>query len=617
MRYGSRWGWGWIGLGLMLAPGALLAQEPPLSASDSLEVLEDAKREQGRFESYRESRIPPERGVPRFGQCADIIGRFCIFFDEDGSREYVAADEPIEVEMARKEFLDHLSDAARQLPGDDWILGQRFFYLFQDRQLGRAVSLARNCQASPYWCLALEGYAYQSQGDWMTATEKFEAAFELMPATEVAFYRSPEFLLDRTGRGAFDDLDDAEREAFTDYVWTLSDPLYLVEGNDRLAEHYARKVLIRIQEEAENTWRMDWGEDMEEMTIRYGANQEWAREKGLPNTSLSLEDNRSLIGLGDPRALQYVAPEDLSFEPAVIEPESWELEYARPRSSHVAPYAPEMNDLSTQVARLRRGDSLFVVAAFEPAGVEAAPVVEEAPPASADPFGFEFSGPVESEAPPEPPRAGEVRSGLLLVPESGGEPVSVEGSDPSGTLTLMAEPARYVVGVEVFDEREERAWRDRHGLIQNPLPYGVSGLSDLILLQGEIDPPDSFEEALPVMLPTTSIHVGDAFTVAWEVYGLQEGETAEVTIGIGDSETGFLERVGGFLGLTSDDRPVVMTWEEAAPDDRRTIFRSINLAIPELEPAVYELRLEVDVRGREAMVSSRKIRVLPPREEGN
>ena len=46
-------------------------------------------------------------------------------------------------------------------------------------------------------------------------------------------------------------------------LWMLSDPLYLVEGNDRKTEQYARQVLIRIREGAVNgrawigktTWR--------------------------------------------------------------------------------------------------------------------------------------------------------------------------------------------------------------------------------------------------------------------------------------------------------------------------------------------------------------------------
>ena len=39
----------------------------------------------------------------------------------------------------------------------------------------------------------------------------------------------------------------------------LSDPLYLVEGNDRKTEQYARQVLIRIRAGAVNGTGLDWG----------------------------------------------------------------------------------------------------------------------------------------------------------------------------------------------------------------------------------------------------------------------------------------------------------------------------------------------------------------------
>ena len=39
----------------------------------------------------------------------------------------------------------------------------------------------------------------------------------------------------------------ADKEGLEERLWMLSDPLYLVEGNDRKTEQYARQVLIRIR----------------------------------------------------------------------------------------------------------------------------------------------------------------------------------------------------------------------------------------------------------------------------------------------------------------------------------------------------------------------------------
>ncbi len=599
---------------LGIATPASLAAQSSVSEGDSLDLLKQAKEEQARFESYRESRIPPRRSTPDFSLCRDLIGRFCLFEGGDGSRE-LAVEEPIEVGMARKELLRTLTSIARDIPGDDWILGQRVFYLIDDGQVGAAASMVRRCQGpTEWWCKALFAMIYQRQGEWLRAAELFAEAFDTMPQEEIDYYHSIRFLLDRDGRGYMDSLNPEERAVFEQYLWELSDPLFLVEGNDRLVEHFARKVAVRIREEGENTWRMDWGEDMEELEIRFGQVEQWGKNKGFPNAGLSLEDNRSLVAYTDPLGLEYVPPGSMPGAPAEIPAEEWTVKRRGGRTIHVAPYAPEMNPLTTQVARFRRGDSLLVVAGYAPATVEAGqPIVAEESAPSSDPFGFDSFGPPATQgfaAPP--PRAGEVQAGLILVPEGGEGQHVEEGTDPSGTFTLMVPVGRYVVGVEVYDAMNKRAWRDRHGVIQSELPFGVSALSDLVLLRGGVEPPASLDEALPNVLPSVSIRSGDEFTAAWEVYGLQVGESAEVTIGIGDAGTGFLERVGGFLGLTSDDRPVVMTWEEAAEDDRKTIFRAINLVIPELEPGDYELRLEVDVLGRTPMITSRMLHILPP-----
>ena len=159
-----------------------------------------------------------------------------------------------------------------------------------------------------------------------------------------------------------------------------------------------------------------------------------------------------------------------------------------------------------------------------------------------------------------------VESGLFLIDYESGERYEVRGEGPKGAFQLQAPNGHYVVGLEAFNPQAEKAWRDRHGLWQDPIVPGLAAISDLLILQGGGEVPTSLDEALPTALPGLRIEAGDAFKVAWELYGLRVGETARVTIGVNLGRTGLIGRLGEFLRLLEPDEPVVMTYEDAGPD---------------------------------------------------
>ena len=108
--------------------------------------------------------------------------------------------------------------------------------------------------------------------------------------------------------------------------------------------------------------------------------------------------------------------------------------------------------------------------------------------------------------------------------------------------------------------------------------------------------------------------MGEAFKVAWELYGLQVGESASVRIGLDRGRTGLLGRLGEFLRFVGPDEPVVMIYEEAGPDVLGTVFRAIELNLPDLEPGEYTLTVEIELAGREPMIVGRSIDIVPERE---
>jgi hypothetical protein len=136
-------------------------------------------------------------------------------------------------------------------------------------------------------------------------------------------------------------------------------------------------------------------------------------------------------------------------------------------------------------------------------------------------------------------------------------------------------------------------------------------VSDLLLLRPEAGLPDTIDEAIPLARPGIRIAPGERFTVAWEVYGLQVQEEVQVTLGFTTGRPGFLARVGEFLGVLEPDRPVEITFADAGPDAVQTVFRSVQLTLPELAPGDYTLHLRLELPGREPALASRPIIVEP------
>lgn len=603
--------------GLVLAALLLFAHAAPVvgqeaarssAEPDSAALLVEAREAQADFEHFREQRIPPERR--RGGRCDDIIGRMCLRFDDDGTEP---ATEPPQFSMARSDLLLTLSQVAGQIPGDEWVLGQRVYYLGEIERWREAEGLVRTCGGAPepdWWCTALLGYVQHRRGETVAAAATFRDALAEMPPEEAARWRSPRYLLDDEGLDLFEDSD--APGALRERLWLLSDPLYLVEGNDRLTEQHARRVLVRIREEAANPYGIEWGEDLEQLTLRYGGEVGWSRRQGMP--SASVQDTRRIVGHHHPESRDYLPPTDVLRNPVQVAPGAWHLEKDRPRTGYAPPYAPVIEELDVQVARFLRGDSLLVVGAYAPSAEAEAERLANAAraqerPARDNPFAVE-------EARPDPPRRsggvevqGPVESGLFLVPLDGGERHEVRGGEVDGAFRLQAPGGRYVLGLEAWDEGGERAWRSRSGVRTDDVPAGVAAVSDLLLLRADGPVPESVDEAVPQALARLRFTSGETFKVAWELYGLRPGESANVSIVLRPRDESLIRRIGERLNLMDPDEPVVMTWEEPGPEALGALFRAVELRLPELAPGDYRLSVEIALPGRDPLVVSREIEI--------
>jgi hypothetical protein len=595
-----------LAAGSAAAAGPLAAaQEAPLSRADSSALVKEARERQRDFERFRQSRIPvqEERGG---GRCDANIGRICIWFGGEAETDFPR--EAPEVAQARRELIQLLERADARVD-DAWVLGQRVHYLAEAGSFGDAERAARACGlAETWWCSALLGYVLHLGGAWVEAEAVFREAAATLPKRERERWLTGRYVLTPDGEKALAKGTPAEAERRRDLFWRLSDPLYLVEGNDRLTDHFARWVEAKNQEDAENPQGLLWDVDLEETLVRYGRMVGWSRTQSprpgmRPGGGFNLVDTRRVVGHHHPRSRGYVFPEEFLPSPSDVPPESWITAPREAREWYAPPYAPDFSALETQVGRFRRGDDMLVVGAYRPAPP---PVAAEAPP---PPRG------ARRGEPPEPPRApppaepvrGPVQAGLFVVPEDGGPTVEVRGTEPQGVITLLATPGRYVSSLEVLEAPARRAWRARQGVKQVPLVPGLVALSDLLLLEEGAPLPATLEQALPHVRPGVRVRRGEHFAVVWEVYGLGVAQKPVVTLGFTKGRPGFLARVGRLAGIIEPDRPVEITFEDAPQDVVQTAFRAVTLQLPELEPGEYTLHLRLELPGREPAVVSRPI----------
>ena len=585
-----------------VAPGSAGAQLPDESPPDSAALVAEAREAQQEFESFREGRIPPRTRVDGF-RCDVRIGRICHWFG--GADEADFPSEPPETQMARQRLIGNLGEVWGQVK-DPWVMGQLVFYLIEDGRMGQAQQLARSCGlVEPWWCHALEGYVLHLRDDFVAAEEAFQRALTGLPENELARWTTPRFLLSSQGEGRFREASSRERARMWERLWRFSEPLFLVEGNDRLTEHRVRLVEARIKEQAAHPFQIPWEEDLEEALIRYGRNIGWSRVRSLPQ-GMNLQDTRSIVGHHHPGSRGYLFPDEFVESPADVPPEAWITMPREARTWYAAPYAPDFRALESQTARFRRGDSLLVVGAFQPDERSPLAGLPGGRDARANPFADwdDWDEPAQEGGP--------VEAGLFLVPEDGGEIHQVLGSERRGVFTLLAPTGRYVSSLEVFDAPAGAAWRARQGIVQTPLARGIAGLSDVILLAEGASVPGSLEEAIPLVRPGIRVTRGERFVLAWEVYGLAVEDRARITLGFTAGRPGFLRRVGEFLGVVDPEVPVEVSFDETLPDDRvQTIFRAMEMELPALEPGEYTLHVQLELPGREPAISSRPIVIEP------
>lgn len=597
---------------VLLSLAAPVAAAPGVQEPDSAGVVEGAHAEQGRFERDRVRVLPPDRGGFG-GECEETVGRMCVRLRE--TSDWWPEPDPPELAQARDALVETLAAAREAAPADDWILGQLVVYLGEAGRWDEALGVARRCgEVDRWWCQALAGLALHRLGRYVDAEEIFRSALEEMPPEQRGRWTDVEPLLGPEGAKAREErlsdsggreLAAAEVPHLDERWWRLADPLLLVEGNDRLTEHWARHTVSRTRVGARNPYATSWGWDMEELLVRYGIEVGWARQ--LP-ASGSIGVATAAVGHHHPYSRGFLPPPEAWTDPAATGPDAWNPGSRRTPAAVYAPeYAPVFLPVAAQISASRRGDSVVVRAGWnvpEDTTWHGEHGHDRLPP----PRALEGAAPVR---------------GLFLLPvgRDGASPDDtvhrvVARDTAGGALSLGVPTGDWVVSLEVWDPGRGLAGRHREGLRLPPVPIDVPTLSDLLVARPAGELPDAPEPFLATVGSPPVPAPGGRIRVGWEVSGLgwHGPEELAYRLELRESQGGLATRVGRWLRLVGDPEGVGLRWREAGPGRPTTVFRAVDLDLPSSLPeGRYTLRLTLLTQGRSPLVTERALDLRLPR----
>lgn len=564
------------------APPRVAAYAPPAARqqrADSIRALRLARSAQAEFERRRTRLLPwSKEGGRSGGECDEIIGRFCIWYDES-EEEWTPPPEPAAMRAARTRVVERLDEAARRAPGDEWIAGQRVRYLVEAGKKEEARAAARDCRATGWWCRALQGYAAHAADAYGPADSAFAAALAAMPQRERREWLDLEPILEPGDTRALRRMDPAARDAAVRRLWWLADPLWMEAGNDRKTEHFARLVHDRLQDRARTTEGIAWGDDLRQIVLRFGMPVGW--EKIRPEIWQSAGSAGMVVRYAS-HGREFLPRLDPRGPVGATPPDGARMMNHRARSSYAPRGISRLDTLAHQVAVFRRGDSAVVVAALA----------------------------LDADSLPASPHT---QAGLVLA-ENDSAPVwmgtsRVAGSTATLRVTAPARPA--VFSLEAREVASRRAGRARYPLrLRAPEP-GAMWLSDVLLLADPAARPATLDEAVPLARPGTRFRAGERVGLFWEVYrAAPTTDTLRLTMALTRQAPGGVRRIAERIGLAPGAQPVRIRWTEEA-GGAALLPRATAVALPQrLPPGEYTLEVTVHPATGAPVTTSRALTIV-------
>lgn len=562
-----------VAMVLQLRTVALAAPVHPSQAPDALaDSVRDAKHarnEQASFERARRAYLPSDPGGG--GRCDVHVGRFCWWSDE--TRPELPPEAPSVV--ARRALLIFLFDSLATVhPGDDWIVGMGVHYRIETHDFAGADSAARACRGTAWWCAALVGYAANAHGDDALADSAFRASLGAMPDDQRCRWTDIHTLLPGDARGRYEKLPCAERDTVNARYWTLARPRLASAANGWHTEFLARRVQAWLARRSLTPQGLTWGDDAEELLLRYGWPVRWGR---VEQPFASLTPEVSVVGHDPWPSFDWGPREQLldSLASASGDDEGWDLHSQQSAARYAPPRIDRILAMTSQVERFRRGDSTLLVAAF---------YVND-----------------DSIRAPDTRLAASLRDGRTWV--------SAPDSTMSGTVTLLVPGAPMLAGVELTDSASSTLARSR--ILYPPRATDDEVLSGLLLYRGGDDPPEVLESALARAIPGERIARSQPVGLYWESYRSGDaGDSSSVSITVERIDHGFLRSAFQRLGVANDDSPLKMQWTDSRAVIGGRSTYAVSLDLSNLASGRYRITMSLTASDQPPITSSRELELV-------
>ncbi len=491
--------------------------------------------------------------------CEVQLGRIC-YWNNNGDVPPPAERNDAKIE--RDQLIDVLNRAYAADAADDWVNGMRVRYYIEAEKIDSAVTAARACRGTAWWCASLQGLALHNADRHADASAAFDRALKAMPESQRCVWTDIGWWLDPLAQPAYRALAcGAAREVENTRIFRLAQPLWMLDGNDIRNESLARRTMSRVHSLGRIPYDLQWGDDLLESQVRYGWPTAWSVQNG------GVADPRppSVIGHEPTPSYDFMPSAKVVATPVGAEDGDWDLRRKKARMRYSPRYASGFGTVPHQIARFRRGDTTLVAGAYR--------LVRE----------------LEMGRAP-------YKAALVLDAMNGTPVVVVKKDSATAASALIARiTAPMLASIEVFGERGKRATRVRTSV--TPLPRDAR-LSDYLLLQkGDPTINPSLEKNALQAYGSLEIEKGATVGLYWEMYRPSTPD-APLQIQVRALRLGASlgQKLGSFFGISKAIQPVAIRYTDNGRPDGLP-GRSLTLNFPPVAAGEYQLTLVVSGAG--------------------
>jgi len=336
-----------------------------------------------------------------------------------------------------------------------------------------------------------------------------------------------------------------------------------------------------MEQDSRTTMSDWWGGDDRQTLLRYGI-AAWYTQGERPRGAMG--GPPPIAGIHRVPAFNFFPDGRVFNSPDQLTPDDWELDNVASRPTYAPIWAGSFQPLDGhQVALFRRGDSAFIVAAFD-ANDDAS-------------FG-------------ETRRAGAfaavVDRGGVLQPFG----TTIEKAGRSVVSTLVAPWRPMIISLEVLDSANRAAGRTRFAP-KLPLTGPRLSLSDLLLYAPRDSSPKLLTDVIPLALHGARAPLNRQVGIFWETYGVvSQDEMFDYALIVEPIDQGLLHRALVKLHVTDADRGLSLQWREAPSITGQIASRGVTVDLSRLMPGHYRMRLMLTSGTDLPIVAERFIEIL-------